>query len=50
MEEFSFLEKVEVEDEEKKKYWVYRCKHCQHQHFTIDLSVLEFIQKFEEKK
>lgn len=42
-----FLEKYEVEDENKVKRWEYRCKTCQAVHMTIPLWMLAFAQEYE---
>lgn len=48
-EDYSFIEKTEVEDSETKAhYWVYKCKYCHSELLNASVNLLAFISDYEE--
>ena len=45
--DLSFVEKLEIEDEEKQKHLIYKCKYCESILLDQKLSILSFINEWE---
>ena len=50
MTEFDFIDKQEVTDENKKTYWLYKCKHCGTNLLNADTDLLAFIWQYEQSR
>lgn len=48
--DYSFIEKEEIEDENKIKHWTYKCKHCKSTILTANTELLAFISQYEQAK